>query len=119
MFCNTSGRFLNPQSLSQLFGRIVKRSPVPLVRFHDLRHTHASLLIAAGVPIRVVAERLGHSHPGFTMKTYQHVMPGMSAAAADQFTALITDAAGRRLPGPTTRNPSSQRRAGRAGRPRR
>jgi integrase len=59
---------------------------------HDLRHTHASLLIAAGAPIKVVSERLGHSHPGFTMKTYQHVMPGMSAAAADQFASLITAA---------------------------
>jgi integrase len=70
----------------------VNRSAIPSIRFHDLRHTHASLLIAAGVPIKVVSERLGHSHPGFTMKTYQHVMPGMSAAAADQFAALITDA---------------------------
>lgn len=92
MFCNTSSRFLNPQSLSQLFVRVVNRSPVPSIRFHDLRHTHASLLIVAGVPIKVVSERLGHSHPGFTMKTYQHVMPGMSAAAADQFAALIIKA---------------------------
>lgn len=79
-------------TLSQLFVRVVNRSPVPSIRFHDLRHTHASLLIAAGVPIKVVSERLGHSHPGFTMKTYQHVMPGMSAAAADQFAALIIKA---------------------------
>ena len=92
MFCNTTGRFLNPESLSQLFGRLVKRSPVPTIRFHDLRHTHASLLVAAGTPIKVVSERLGHAHPGFTMKTYQHVMPGMSAAAADQFATLITTA---------------------------
>ena len=94
MFCNTTGRFLNPESLSQLFTREVKRSAVPIIRFHDLRHTHASLLVAAGTPIKVVSERLGHAHPGFTMKTYQHVMPGMSAAAADQFATLIT-AAGR------------------------
>lgn len=55
-------------------------------------HTHASFLIAAGVPIKVVSERLGHSHPRFTMNTYQHVMPGMSSAAADQFAALIANA---------------------------
>ncbi len=42
------------------------------------------------VPIKVVSERLGHAHPGFTMNTYQHLMPGMSAAAADQFAALVT-----------------------------
>lgn len=92
MFCNTTSRFLNPESLSQLFARIVKRSPVPAIRLHDCDTPHASLLIAAGMPIKVVSERLGHSHPGFTMKTYQHVMPGMSAAAADQFATLIATA---------------------------
>jgi integrase len=89
MFCNTASRFLNPQSLSQLFNRITTAAGLPRIRFHDLRHTHASLLVAAGVPIKVVTERLGHAHPGFTMKTYQHVMPGMSAAAADQFAELV------------------------------
>lgn len=82
MFCNPAGRFLNPESLSQLFDRIVRRLELPRIRFHDLRHTHASLLVAAGVPIKVVCERLGHSHPAFTMHTYQHLLPGMSAAAA-------------------------------------
>ena len=92
MFLNTSGRFLNPESVTQLFDRIVKRTPtLPRIRFHDLRHTHASLLIMAGVPIKVVSERLGHSHPAFTMHTYQHLLPGMSAAAAEQFAALIAD----------------------------
>ena len=47
-----------------------------------LDHTHASLLVKAGVPIKVVSERLGHAHPGFTMATYQHVLPGMQADAA-------------------------------------
>ncbi len=92
MFLNTRGRFLNPQSLSQLFDRTVKRTPeVPRIRFHDLRHTHASLLVMAGVPIKVVSERLGHSHPAFTMHTYQHLLPGMSAAAAEQFATLIAE----------------------------
>jgi integrase len=47
------------------------------------------LLVAAGVPIKVVSERLGHAHPGFTMHTYQHLLPGMGAAAATQFADLI------------------------------
>lgn len=89
MFCNASGRFLNPQSVSQLFDRLVRQTTLARIRFHDLRHTHATLLIAAGVPIKVVSERLGHAHPAFTMHTYQHVLPGMSAAAAEQFAALI------------------------------
>jgi integrase len=92
MLLNTSGRFLNPESVSQLFDRVVKRTPaLPRIRFHDLRHTHASLLIMAGVPIKVVSERLGHSHPAFTMHTYQHLLPGMSAAAAEQFASLIAE----------------------------
>jgi integrase len=89
MFCNAKGRFLNPESVSQLFDRIVRRAALPRIRFHDLRHTHASLLVAAGVPIKVVSERLGHAHPAFTMHTYQHLLPGMSAAAAEQFAALV------------------------------
>jgi len=89
MFCNRTGRFLNPQSVSQLFDRLVRRTDLPRIRFHDLRHTHASLLVAAGAPIKVVSERLGHAHPAFTMHTYQHLLPGMSAAAAEQFAALV------------------------------
>ncbi len=92
MFCNTSGRFLNPESISQLFVRIIRSGGLPRVRFHDLRHTHASLLVMAGVPIKVVSERLGHAHPAFTMHTYQHLLPSMSSAAAEQFAALVGSA---------------------------
>jgi integrase len=62
---------------------------MPRIRFHDLRHTHATLLIAAGVPVKVVSERPGHANPGFTMATYQHVLPDMGADAANRFAALI------------------------------
>jgi len=54
---------LNPGSLSQLFDRVVRLTAVPRIRFQDVGHTHASLLIAAGVPVKVVGERLGHAHP--------------------------------------------------------
>jgi integrase len=92
MFCNTAGRFLNPESISQLFDRIVQRSGLPRARFHDLRHTHASLLVADGTAIKVVSERLGHAHPAFTMHTYQHLLPGMSGAAAERFATLVATA---------------------------
>jgi integrase len=69
MFSNTKGRHLNPESIAQLFARIVHRSGLPRIRFHDLRHTHASLLVAAGVPIkggqrtaRPRPPRLHHAH---------------------------------------------------------
>ena len=89
MFPNTHHRAPSPESFSQLFTRTTASTDLPRIRFHDLRHTHASLLVAARVPIKVVSERLGHAHPGFTMHTYQHLLPGMGAEAAMQFAALI------------------------------
>jgi integrase len=58
---------------------------------HDLRHTHASLLLAAGEPPKVVQERLGHHSPAFTQSTYQHLLPGMGEAAARRFEALVLE----------------------------
>ena len=59
------------------------------IRFRDLRHTDASLLLRDRVPIKVVSERLGHSNPAFTMTTYQHVLPGMQEDAAAAFGHLL------------------------------
>lgn len=81
---------MHPETISELFGRQVTRLAMPTIRFHDLRHTHATLLIGAGVPVKVVSERLGHANPGFTVATYQHVLPGMGADAANRFAALLT-----------------------------
>lgn len=66
------------------------------IRLHDLRHTHATLLLKAGVPLKIVSERLGHSSPAFTMAVYQHVLPGMQRDAADTFARLMAE------PKPTT-----------------
>jgi integrase len=63
--------------------------PCAATGLHGLRHTHATLLLKAGVPLKVVSERLGHSTPAFTMATYQHVLPGMQAEAAATFAALL------------------------------
>ena len=89
IFTNTAGDPVHPESIYQLFHRQVLRLNMPCICFHGLRHTHASLLVAAGTPIKVVSERLGHANPGFTMATYQHVMPGMGAEAADKFSQLL------------------------------
>jgi integrase len=62
---------------------------LPRITVHDLRHTHATILLAAGVPVKVVSERLGHASVTITMQIYQHVLPGMQAAAAAQFAALV------------------------------
>ena len=91
MFLNRHHVAPSPESFSQLFQRCAAAAGLPRIRLHDLRHTHASLLVAAGVPIKVVSERLGHAHPGFTMHTYQHLLPGMSADAANRFAQLIAN----------------------------
>lgn len=83
---------MNPQSVSQGFDRAVARTDLPRLSLHGLRHTHASLLLKAGVPLEVVSERLGHSTSAFTMATYQHVLPGMQAEAAATFASLLDDA---------------------------
>jgi integrase len=61
----------------------------PRIRLHDLRHTHATLLLHAGVPPKVVSERLGHATVAFTMQVYAHVIPGMQADAASAFGNLV------------------------------
>jgi integrase len=62
---------------------------LPFIRLHDLRHTHATLLLQAGVPIKVVSERLGHSRVAMTLDVYAHVLPAMDRAAADAIGALV------------------------------
>lgn len=62
---------------------------LPRIRLHDLRHTHATLLLAAGEPVKVVSERLGHANAMITLTVYQHVHPGMGRQAADRFAALL------------------------------
>jgi integrase len=89
VFCTTTGGAVHPDRFTQIFKRLVATAPVPRLRLHDLRHTHATLLLKAGVPIKVVSERLGHTTPGFTMATYQHVLPGMQAEAARTFASVI------------------------------
>jgi integrase len=111
MFLNTAGRFINPESLSQLFDRLQRTMPdLTRIRFHDLRHTHASLLIMDGVPVKVVSERLGHANVAFTIHTYQHLLPGMSAAAAHSSPPSSPPTPGRRLPARSERSPRSARR---------
>jgi integrase len=69
---------------------------VPIIRLHDVRHTHATLLLKEHVTPKVVTERLGHARVAFTLETYQHVLPGMQADAARTFEALTTPAPPRR-----------------------
>ncbi|MDQ6852443.1 MAG: site-specific integrase [Actinomycetota bacterium] len=89
VFAHPDGRPIHPDVFSQTFERRVAGADLPRIRLHDLRHTHATLMLAGGVPVKVVSERLGHATVGFTMGVYQHVMPGMQAEAAEKLGALV------------------------------
>ncbi|MGI9052486.1 MAG: tyrosine-type recombinase/integrase [Ilumatobacteraceae bacterium] len=89
VFTTDVGEPLQPDSVGQAFRRLVKEAGVPVIRLHDLRHTHASQLLMAGINIKVVSERLGHASVGFTLDTYAHVMPGQQAEAAAVAASLL------------------------------
>jgi len=89
VFARPEGTPIHPDLFSKTFDRLVARSGLPVIRLHDLRHSHASLLLKSRVPVKVVSERLGHATPAFTMTVYQHVLPGMQAEAATTFADLL------------------------------
>jgi integrase len=89
VFAHPDGSVINPDYLSQVFDRHVARSALPRIRLHDLRHSHASVLLKEGVPLKVVSERLGHANPAFTLSVYQHLLPPMQADAAKAFAAAV------------------------------
>ena len=89
VFTDGDGQPVHPHAVYEAFRRIVHNAAVPRIRFHDLRHTHGSLLIKDGIPLKVVSDRLGHANIAFTMHTYQHILPGMQAEAAATFAALL------------------------------
>ncbi len=89
VFVKPDGSWIHPQSFSQVLDRKVAKLDVPTISLHDLRHTHATLLLKAGIPVKVVSERLGHANVAFTMAIYQHVLPGMQAEAAATFAGLV------------------------------
>jgi integrase len=89
VFTKDDGLLIHPDAFSQTFDRKVAKLAVPTISLHDLRHTHATLLLKAGVPVKVVSERLGHASAAFTMTVYQHVLPGMQSEAAELFAELV------------------------------
>jgi integrase len=76
------GEPINPDSFSSAWRRLVKERGFPHVRFHDLRHAHATLMLLKGVHPKIVSERLGHASIGITLDTYSHVLPSMQSEAA-------------------------------------
>jgi integrase len=81
---------VNPDTLSAGWARFLRSRGLPRVRFHDLRHAHATLLLVQGVHPKIVSERLGHASIGITLDTYSHVLPSLQGQAADAFDALFS-----------------------------
>jgi integrase len=84
-----NGEPVHPHTFSQSFERLLGKHGLRRIRLHDIRHTHATIALKAGVPVKVISERLGHESPAFTLKQYAHVIPGMQAEAAAQIAQLV------------------------------
>jgi integrase len=83
------GRPMHPQSVSRSFDRAIAAAKLPRIRLHDLRHTHASLALAAGVNPKVISERLGHATVSITLDTYSHAIPALQEEAAEKIAGLV------------------------------
>lgn len=89
VFCTDLGRPLSHRNVTTYFKKFVRRAGLPDIRFHDLRHSSATILAAAGVPMKVIQERLGHSDIWTTLMFYQHYTPGMGKDAAKRLDELL------------------------------
>jgi integrase len=81
VFTSIEGKSLDPSVLSHNFAKIAKQAGLGNVRFHDLRHTFASLMLLRGAKPKVISEALGHSSVAFTMDVYSHIIEGMQSDA--------------------------------------
>ncbi|KWW98046.1 hypothetical protein TH66_22305 [Carbonactinospora thermoautotrophica] len=99
MFTTELGEPLYPDTVSQLMAKLIKAHnepkdgrpvvPLPLARLHDLRHIRATTLLLAGVPVHVVAARLGHADPSITLRVHAHVIRERAASVADIFARAV------------------------------
>ena len=85
------GKPFSPGYITNTFSKLLKKLEIPAIRFHDLRHTHATILLKQGVHPKVVQERLGHSKISMTLDTYSHVLPTMQKEAAEKIRNIFTN----------------------------
>ncbi len=90
VFTREDGTAYRPERITQMFAGLVKKAKVPRITVHGLRHTHATLALAAGVHPKVVSDRLGHSTVAHTLDVYSHAVPSMEEEAAVRIAALVT-----------------------------
>jgi integrase len=89
VFTSGIGTPFEPRNLFRSFKALLHKAGLPNVRFHDLRHSAASLLLAQGVPMRAVMELLGHSSISTTADIYSHVMPAMMRDVAAKMDTIL------------------------------
>ena len=100
VFTDELGQPLNPEYVTKHFTRAVRHAGLPKIRLHDTRHSHATAMLAAGVDVKIVADRLGHASTAITQNTYQHRVEQLDRAAAEKVAGLIFDT----QPTPTTQS---------------
>lgn len=83
------GSLISPSSLNHKFKQVLKYNGLPNIRFHDLRHSHASLLLSQGVQAKVISERLGHSNINITMDLYSHIYEATNIEVANNFDVFL------------------------------
>ena len=89
VFSHIDGKPLDPGVVSHTFAKVLKKAGLPHIRFHDLRHSRATLLLKAGIHPKIVSERLGHANISITLDTYSHVLPGLEERAAERFDEML------------------------------
>ncbi|WP_246005864.1 site-specific integrase [Brevibacillus gelatini] len=87
--CSENGTPTNAGNIRRAFNSAIEKANVPKIRFHDLRHTHATLLLKQGANPKIVAERLGHADTRITLDTYSHLLPSMQKETAKQFGKML------------------------------
>lgn len=90
VFCTPKGTPLERSNINKRFAKMLEKAGLPKMRFHDLRHSCASLLLAQGVPLKVVQELLGHSSITITGDVYAHVMPAAKREAANIMDSIVS-----------------------------
>jgi integrase len=89
VFIREDGQVLHPERVSKRFKRLVQDAGLPPITLHGLRHSYATAALAAGEPLKVVSERLGHASTSITANLYQHVLPSMDERTANAVATLL------------------------------
>lgn len=89
VFSTPERKPLRPNTITRAWTILAARAGLKVIRLHDARHTHASLMLKQGVHPKIVQERLGHASIQITLDTYSHVAPGLQEAAALQFDNIV------------------------------